>query len=34
MIRRRSSHINLTLSDVETYMSRGATAVVAEAEQD
>ncbi len=34
MIRRRSSHINLTLSDVETYMSRGATPVVAEAEQD
>jgi len=34
MIRRRSSHINITLSDLETYLSRGATAVGAEAEKD
>ena len=34
MIRRRSSHINIVLADLETYLSRGATAVGAEAEQD
>jgi large subunit ribosomal protein L22 len=34
MIRRRSSHIVIILSDLETYMSRGATPVVAEAEAD
>ncbi len=34
MIRRRSSHIVIILSDLETYLSRGATPVVAEAEQD
>jgi large subunit ribosomal protein L22 len=34
MIRRRSSHIVIILSDLETYLSRGAKAVVAEAEQD
>jgi large subunit ribosomal protein L22 len=34
MIRRRSSHINVILSDLETYLSRGATPVVAEAESD
>jgi large subunit ribosomal protein L22 len=34
MIRRRSSHIVIILSDLETYLSRGAKAVVAEAEKD
>jgi large subunit ribosomal protein L22 len=34
MIRRRSSHIVIALTDLETYLSRGATAVVAEADQD
>src|SRR3954454_20617768 len=35
MIRRRSSHITLALTDLETYLSRGATATVgAEADQD
>jgi large subunit ribosomal protein L22 len=34
MIRRRSSHIVIILSDLETYLSRGATPVVAEAESD
>ena len=34
MIRRRSSHIVIILSDLETYLSRGATPVVAEAEAD
>jgi large subunit ribosomal protein L22 len=34
MIRRRSSHINIVLADLETYLSRGATPVGAEAEQD
>jgi large subunit ribosomal protein L22 len=34
MIRRRSSHINVILSDLETYLSRGATPVVSEAESD
>jgi large subunit ribosomal protein L22 len=34
MIRRRSSHIIIILSDLETYLSRGATPVVAEAESD
>jgi len=34
MIRRRSSHIVIVLSDLETYMSRGATPVGAEAEID
>src|SRR5436305_14986946 len=35
MIRRRSSHINIALTDLETYLSRGATATVgAEADQD
>src|SRR3954464_11237411 len=35
MIRRRSSHINIALTDLETYLSRGATATVgAGADQD
>ena len=34
MIRRRSSHIFIALADLETYLSRGATPVVADAEQD
>jgi large subunit ribosomal protein L22 len=34
MIRRRSSHIIIILSDLETYLSRGASPVAAEAEQD
>jgi large subunit ribosomal protein L22 len=34
MIRRRSSHIVIILNDLETYLSRGATPVVAEAESD
>jgi large subunit ribosomal protein L22 len=34
MIRRRSSHIVINLSDLETYLSRGATPVGAEAERD
>ena len=34
MIRRRSSHINVILSDLETYLSRGATPVGAEADAD
>src|SRR5437763_16884675 len=34
MIRRRSSHINIALTDLETYLSRGATAVGAEADRD
>ncbi len=34
MIRRRSSHIVIHLADLETYLSRGATPVGAEADQD
>jgi large subunit ribosomal protein L22 len=34
MIRRRSAHINIVLADLDTYLSRGATPVGAEAEQD
>ena len=34
MIRRRSAHINIFLADLDTYLSRGATPVGAEAEQD
>ena len=34
MIRRRSSHINIALTDLETYLSRGATAVGADADRD
>jgi large subunit ribosomal protein L22 len=34
MIRRRSSHIVIILSDLETYLSRGATPVAAEAEAE
>jgi large subunit ribosomal protein L22 len=34
MIRRRSSHIVIILSDLDTYLSRGATPVAVEAEQD
>jgi large subunit ribosomal protein L22 len=34
MIRRRSSHIVIILSDLDTYLSRGATLVGAEAEAD
>jgi large subunit ribosomal protein L22 len=34
MIRRRSSHIIIILSDLETYLSRGATPVAAKSEQD
>ena len=32
MIRRRSSHINIALTDLESYLSRGAAAVGAEAD--
>ncbi len=34
MIRRRSSHIVIIVSDLETYLSRGATPVGAAADQD
>jgi large subunit ribosomal protein L22 len=34
MIRRRSSHIIIILSDLETYLSRGAKAVAVEAETE
>jgi large subunit ribosomal protein L22 len=34
MIRRRSSHIIIVLSDLETYLSRGATPVAANAESE
>ena len=34
MIRRRSAHINIVLADLDTYLSRGATPVGAEADQD
>jgi large subunit ribosomal protein L22 len=34
MIRRRSSHINIILSDLDTYLSRGAVPVAAEADTD
>ena len=34
MIRRRSSHIFISLADLETYLSRGAAPVGVEAEQD
>jgi large subunit ribosomal protein L22 len=34
MIRRRSSHINIGLMDVESYLSRGSAAVGAEADAD
>src|SRR5437763_1130570 len=34
LIRRRSAHINIALTDLESYLSRGATAVGAEADRD
>jgi large subunit ribosomal protein L22 len=34
MIRRRSAHIIIALTDLESYLSRGATAVGAEADRD